>query len=204
MGEGRGRDLGLFQPLKPVTEPTPPDAGEVEAEGKSLWSILGGDDEQAAAEDWPWASRVELWRFWDWLRENVSIPAVVWNRDSLFTTLLEVCVLTVISPTCTCTCIIHVKYYYDYCTHAWKFYLQQLTQGKICAYMYMLYTMYSRGQVWLRGCSPLLLPPNLRHPSLYFVFRNSNYMYAPLISVFHYYALSPKYRCIGGWIVSVW
>ena len=64
MGEGRGRDLGLFQPLEPVTEFTAPRPGEEEEEeGNSLGSILGGDDDKAAAEDWAWPSRVELWRF---------------------------------------------------------------------------------------------------------------------------------------------
>ena len=63
MGEGRGRDLGLFQPFEPVTEFTAPRPGEVaEEEGNSLGSILGGEDEEAAAEDWAWPSRVELWR----------------------------------------------------------------------------------------------------------------------------------------------
>ena len=61
-GEGRGRDRGLFQPLEPVTELTAPTPGEVEEEGNSLGSILGGDDE-VATEDWVWVSKVELWRF---------------------------------------------------------------------------------------------------------------------------------------------
>ena len=36
---------------------------------------------------------------WEWDREGmVSIPALVWNRDSLLATQLETCVRTVISP----------------------------------------------------------------------------------------------------------
>ena len=57
MGEGRGRDRGLFQPFEPVTEFTAPRPGEVaEEEGNSLVSILGGDDDEAADEDWAWPS----------------------------------------------------------------------------------------------------------------------------------------------------
>ena len=54
MGEGRGRDLGLFQSLEPGTEFTAPRPGAEaeEEEGKSLGSILGGDDDATAAEDW--------------------------------------------------------------------------------------------------------------------------------------------------------
>lgn len=66
-GDGRGRDLGLFQPFKPATELMAlcrPGEAEQE-EGNSLGSILGGDDadDEAAAEDWAWPSGTELWRF---------------------------------------------------------------------------------------------------------------------------------------------
>jgi hypothetical protein len=53
MGEGRGKDRGLFQPFELGTEFTAPRPGAVaEEEGNSLGSILGGDDDEVAAEDW--------------------------------------------------------------------------------------------------------------------------------------------------------
>ena len=49
-GDGRGRALGLFHPLEPETELTAPAPAEVEAEGNSLESILGGDGEIDAGD----------------------------------------------------------------------------------------------------------------------------------------------------------
>ena len=98
-GHGRGRVLGLFQLVELETELTAPAPGEVCDDGNSLGSIVVGDDDEDA-EDWACA-RAELCTFWEWEWEweNDSIPAVVWNRESLLTTLLEVWVRTVMSPT---------------------------------------------------------------------------------------------------------
>ena len=49
-GEGRGRALGLFQPLEPETELTAPEPAEEDREGNSLESIVGGDDEADAVD----------------------------------------------------------------------------------------------------------------------------------------------------------
>lgn len=86
---GKGRLLGLFQVIGfgiAVVTSFSCDEERVEWEGGCEVGMWGGVDT---------GEGVTLECDWE---DIVSIPALVWNRDSLLTTQFEACVRTVISP----------------------------------------------------------------------------------------------------------
>lgn len=87
MGMGKGRPLGLFQVIGleiAVLTSFSCEGEGVEWEGGCEVGGWGGVDAGGGVP----CDREAI----------VSIPALVWNRDSLLTTQFEVCVRTVMSP----------------------------------------------------------------------------------------------------------